>query len=238
MIEGSEQKAVSSKTLGEKLLSRRVVVFICLLLTVFLPALLTGAQQPQKFFRIGLLVSATPAAFSDRVETFRRGLRELGYVEGKNIVIEYRYTEGKSGRLPALAAELVREKVEVIVTAGSNPTQAAKSASSTIPVVMTFVSDPVESGFIASLARPGGNITGLTNLAPELSGKWLELLKEMVPKASRVGVLVDPATQAQVVLLKGDGGQRKGAGCGSSTYRGPRSQRDRRRLGNLEEGSS
>ena len=160
------------------------------------------AKQPQKFFRIGLLVSATPAAFSDRVETFRRGLRELGYVEGKNIVIEYRYTEGKSGRLPALAAELVREKVEVILTAGSNPTQAAKSASSTIPVVMTFVSDPVESGFIASLARPGGNITGLTNLAPELSGKWLQLLKEMVPKASRVGVLVDPATRAQVVLLK------------------------------------
>jgi ABC-type uncharacterized transport system substrate-binding protein len=164
MTVSSEQKAVSSKTLGEKRMSRRVVAFICLLLTVFLPAALTGAQQPQKFFRIGLLVSATPAAFSDRVEIFRRGLRELGYVEGKNIVIEYRYTEGKSGRLPALAAELVREKVEVIVTAGSNPTQAAKSASSTIPVVMTFVSDPVESGFIASLARPGGNITGLTNL--------------------------------------------------------------------------
>jgi putative ABC transport system substrate-binding protein len=167
------------------------------------------AQQPQKVFRIGLLVSATPAAFSDRVEIFRRGLRELGYVEGKNIVIEYRYTEGRSGRLPALAAELVREKVAVILTAGSNPTQAAKSASSTIPVVMTFVSDPVESGFIASLARPGGNITGLTNLAPELSGKWLELLKEMVPKASRVGVLVDPATQAQVVLLKAMAGSAK-----------------------------
>jgi putative ABC transport system substrate-binding protein len=177
---------------------------LCLALCAMLFALCFSAeaQQPQKFFRIGMLVSATPAAFSDRIETFRRGLRELGYVEGKNIVIEYRYTEGKSGRLPALAAELVREKVEVILTAGSNPTQAAKSASSTIPVVMTFVSDPVESGFIASLARPGGNITGLTNLAPELSGKWLELLKEMVPKASRVGVLVEPATRAQVVLLK------------------------------------
>ena len=159
-------------------------------------------QQTKKFFRIGLLLPVSPSAVSDRIETFRRGLRELGYVEGKNIVIEYRYREEKIDRLPTLAAELVREKVEVIVTVGTDPTQAARRATATIPVVMTFVADPIGSGFVAGLARPGGNITGLTNLAPDLSGKWLELLKEMVPKALRVGVLIDPATPAQRVLLK------------------------------------
>ena len=121
-------------------------------------------------------------------EAFRQGLRELGYVEGKNIVIEYRYAEGKFDRLPALAAELVRLKVDVIVTGGPPSARAAKEATSTIPIVMMQVGDPVGSGFVASLARPGGNITGLSALAPELSGKRLELLKEIVPKLSRVAV--------------------------------------------------
>ena len=131
---------------------------------------------------------ALPSAVSDRIEAFRQGLRELGYVEGKNIVFELRYADGKLDRLPALASELVRLNADIIVTAGASPTRAAKAATSTIPIVMTQVGDPVGSGFVASLARPGGNITGLSILAPELSGKRLELLKEIIPKLSRVAV--------------------------------------------------
>ncbi len=116
-----------------------------------------------------------------RIEAFRQGLRELGYVEGKNIVIEWRYAEGKLDREPALAAELVRLKVDVIVTVGSNATRAAKEATATIPIVMTQDPDPIGNGFVASLARPGGNITGLSNVNRELSGKRLELLKEVFP---------------------------------------------------------
>ena len=123
-------------------------------------------------------------------------MRELGYVEGKNIVIEWRYAEGKIDRLPALAAELVRLKVDVIVTAGPAATRAAKQATATIPIVMAFDNDPVGSGFVANLARPGGNITGLSTFAPELSGKQLELLKEIVPKLSRVAVLGDSTDRA------------------------------------------
>ena len=147
------------------------------------------AQQPTKVPRIGFLTAASPSAIAARIEAFRQGLRELGYVEGKNIVIEWRYAEGKLDRLPALAAELVRLKVDVIVTAGPGATRAAKEATSTIPIVMAQDPDPVGNGFVASLARPGGNITGLSTLAPELSGKRLELLKEIVPKLSRVAVL-------------------------------------------------
>ena len=159
-------------------------------------------QQTKKFSQIGFLVSGSPSTVSDRIEIVRQGLRDLGYVEGKNILIKYRYAEEKPERLFALAAELVREKVEVIVTVGTNPTEAARRATNTIPVVMTFVADPIGSGFAASLARPGGNITGLTNLAPELTGKWLELLKEMVPKDLRLGVLINPTTRVQKVLLR------------------------------------
>jgi putative ABC transport system substrate-binding protein len=126
---------------------------------------------------------------SARTEAFRQGLRELGYFEGKNIVMEYRYAEGKLDRVPALAAELVRLKVDVIVTAAATPTRAAKEATVTIPIVMTNDNDPVGNGFIASLARPGGNITGMATLSPELSGKRLELLREIVPNLSRVAVM-------------------------------------------------
>ena len=159
-------------------------------------------QQTKKFSQIGFLVSGSPSTVSDRIEIVRQGLRDLGYVEGKNILIKYQYAEEKPERLSALAAELVREKVEVIVTVGTNPTEAARRATNTIPVVMTFVADPIGSGFAASLARPGGNITGLTNLAPELTGKWLELLKEMVPKDLRLGVLINPTMRVQKVLLR------------------------------------
>jgi putative ABC transport system substrate-binding protein len=146
------------------------------------------AQQQAKIHRIANLIAASPSADLARTEAFREGLRELGYVEGKNIVIELRSAEGKRDRLPALAAELVRLKVDVIVTGGPAATRATKEATSTIPIVMAQDTDPVGNGFVASLARPGGNITGLSTFAPELSGKRLELLKETIPKLSRVAV--------------------------------------------------
>ena len=146
------------------------------------------AQQP-KVPRIGYLTGATPDGQAARIEAFRQGLRELGHLEGKNIVVEYRYAELKPDRLPALAAELVNLKVNVIVTAAGGMTRAAKEATNTIPIVMAQDNNPVANGFVASLARPGGNITGLSNIAPEISGKQLELMKEIIPKLSRVAVL-------------------------------------------------
>ena len=137
----------------------------------------------------GTLVLAPVPIKRPAIEAFRQGLRELGYVEGKNIAIEWRWAEGKFDRLPDLAAELLRLKVDIIVSAGPAATRAAKKATTTIPIVMTNEGDPVGTGFVASLARPGGNITGLSTLAPELDGKRLELLKETVPKLSRVAVI-------------------------------------------------
>lgn len=151
--------------------------------------LVAQAQPAGKVPRIGFLMSTSPTTIADRVAAFREGLRELGWVEGTNIAVEYRWAEGKVARLPDLAAELVRLKPEVIVTAGPTVTHAAREATATIPIVMAFDSDPVGSGFAASLARPGRNITGLSTLAPEISGKQLELLKEIVPKLTRVCVL-------------------------------------------------
>ncbi|MDO8700709.1 MAG: ABC transporter substrate-binding protein [Deltaproteobacteria bacterium] len=156
-----------------------------LLLALGFPA---TAQQPTKIPRIGFLVASSLSANLARTEAFRQGLRALGYVEGKNIVIEWRYAEGKADRLPSLAAELVRLKVDIIVTAGPAVTHPVKEATTTIPIVMAQDPDPVGSGFVASLAQPGGNITGLSSLALELSGKQLELLKVSIPKLSRVAV--------------------------------------------------
>jgi ABC-type uncharacterized transport system substrate-binding protein len=147
------------------------------------------AQQAKKVPQIGFLGAPSLSAMAARIEAFRQGLRELGYIEGKNIVIEWRSAGGNSERVPALAAELVRLKVDVIVSAGPAATRPAKEATVTIPIVMGFDNDPVGNGFVASLARPGGNITGLSTLAPEISGKRLELLKEIAPKLSRVAVL-------------------------------------------------
>ena len=147
------------------------------------------AQQPKTVPRIGLLGGGSASANAARIDAFRQGLRELGYAEGKNIVIEELWAEGKVDRLPALAAELVRLKVDVIVSAGPTVTRATKEANVTTPVVMGFDDDPVGSGFVASLARPGGNITGLSSLSPGLSAKQLELLKEIIPRLSRVAVL-------------------------------------------------
>jgi len=147
------------------------------------------AQQPTKVPRIGYLSSTSPSAGSSRIAAFGQGLRELGYIEGKNLVIEWRFAEGKLDRLPELAAELVRLKIDVIVSASPPVTGAAKDATVTIPIVMAHDPDPVGNGFVASLARPGGNITGLASFAPELSGKRLELLKEIIPRLVRVAVL-------------------------------------------------
>ena len=168
---------------AEKWLGLSVIAFV-----LVVTGAVATAQQPTKIPRIGFLGGSSPSAISARTEAFRQGLRELGYVEGKNIIIEYRYAEGKYDRLLALSAELVRLKVDVIVTVGPVPTRPAKEATNTIPIVMAQDSDPVGNGFVASLARPGGNITGLATLAPEISGKQLELLKEIVPKLSRVAV--------------------------------------------------
>src|SRR5678815_4782335 len=165
---------------------RLIILMFASLLGVPLASL---GQQPAKVARIGFLEASTPSAIAARVEAFRQGLRDLGYVEGKNVVIEYRYAEGNFDRLPALAAELVRLNVNVIVTGGPTAIPAAKAATTVIPIVMAFDTDPVGSGFAASLAKPGGNITGLSTLAPELSAKQIELLKEIVPKLARVAVL-------------------------------------------------
>ena len=162
------------------------------LATVFLATVsFAGAQQPTKVPRIGFLFAVPPSVVAARIEAIRQGLRELGYVEGKNIVIEWRFAEGELDRLPALARELVRLKVDVIVTGGPPATRSVKQATATIPIVMGFDDDPVGSGFVSSLARPAGNITGLSTLAPEISGKQLELLKEIVPKLTRVAYLGD-----------------------------------------------
>jgi putative ABC transport system substrate-binding protein len=167
------------------------ILFAVVLLSISVTA---EAQQPAQVPRIGFLAAGSLSSDAAWIEAFRQGLRELGYVEGRSIVIEYRYGEGKTDRSPDLATELAQLKVDVIVVGGATPTRAAKNATKLIPIVMANVTDPVALGLVASLARPGGNITGLTNLAPELSGKRLELLKEIVPQLARVAVLGDPSS--------------------------------------------
>jgi ABC-type uncharacterized transport system substrate-binding protein len=169
-------------------------LLFCLLMTVLLITRSMQAQQPEKIYRIGYLSSLSPSSESKRAEAIRLALREFAYIEGQNILIEYRYGEGKVDRAPKLAAELIRLKVDIIVVSGGgNWIRAAKDATRTIPVVMVnSVSDPIEEGLIESLARPGGNVTGLTLLSRELGGKRLELLKEAMSKVTRVAVLYDP----------------------------------------------
>jgi putative ABC transport system substrate-binding protein len=182
-------------------------ILIWLLTTVFMATVsFAEAQQPKKVTRIGYLSSVDPASESARAGGIRLALRELGYVEGQNIAIEYGYSEGKVDRAPELAAELVRLKVDIIVVAGGIIwIRATKNATKTIPIVMVGAgNDPVEAGLIESLARPGGNITGLTNLSGKLGGKRLELLKEAVPKVTRVAVLYEPATPANVLEVNED----------------------------------
>jgi putative ABC transport system substrate-binding protein len=170
---------------------RRII--ICLPLTVFLLTIsFADAQQTGKIFRIGFLDPSTASGTAVMVDAFRQELSKHGWIEGKNITIDYRFAEQKSERLPELAAELVRLKVDLIVTTGDGPTFGAKKATTTIPIVMTTSSDPVAQGLVASLARPGGNVTGLSSLATDLNSKRLEILKDTVPKLSRVGFLRRP----------------------------------------------
>ncbi len=179
--------------------------FLSILIAVTLLAVgvIAEAQQPKKVPRIGYLSPSDPATESARFEAIRLALRERGHIEGQNIVIEYRYAEGKLDRLPDLAAELVRLKVDIILGGGDIPIRAAKNATKTIPIVMMGTgSDPVEAGLVESLAHPGGNVTGLSNLNRELGGKRLELLKEAVPKVARVAVLYDPTVPDSVLEVK------------------------------------
>ncbi len=170
---------------------RSVTILATLALAILGAPLASDAQQP-KVHRIGFLGAVSLSRFAGQVEAFRQGLRDLGYVEGKNIAIEYRWAEGRYDRLPVLAAELVRLNVEVIVTHGTPGTLAAKQATKTIPIVSAVSGDPVATGLVASIRRPGGNITGLTFFNPELGAKRVELLKEAVPRITRMAVLLNP----------------------------------------------
>jgi putative ABC transport system substrate-binding protein len=163
---------------------------------------LAEAQQPKKVWRIGFLGSGSASGYASRVNAMREGLRDLGYVEGKNIVIEYRWAEEKYDRLPNLAAELVGFKVDLIITHGTPGSRAAKQATTMIPVVIAAIGDAVEAGVVASLARPGGNITGSSFFMPELTAKRLELIKEAIPSVSRVAVLLNPDNRVNQPVLK------------------------------------
>ena len=183
-------------------MGKKTIIVVLLVGLALASVRLTDAQQAKKVPRIGFLGAASASFYAARTNAFRQGLNELGYTEGKNIVIEYRYAEGKLDRLPALAKELVGLKSDVIVAAPTPSVLAAKKASATIPIVFVSVGDPVGSGLVASLARPGENITGLTVLVPELSGKRLELLKEAIPNVTRVAALWNPANPAQELVWK------------------------------------
>jgi len=196
---GMRQQAIATRNI----MCKRTILW--LLTTVLLTTDFADAQQPAKIPRIGWLTASSLSAQATRIEAFRQGLRELGYVEGKNIAIELRAADGKLDHVPALVAEILGLKVDIIVSAGPAVTRAAKQASATIPIVITNDNDPVASGFVASLARPGGNITGLSTLAPELSGKQLEILKETIPKLSRVAILgtsTDPGNAQAIKELE------------------------------------
>jgi putative ABC transport system substrate-binding protein len=175
---------------------------VTLILSLLTAPLTSKAQQAANVPRLGLLIPGSSAAFAPRIEAFRHGLRDLGYVEGRNITIAYRFTEGQADRLPELVAELIRLQVDVLVTDGDVAIRAAKHATTTIPIVMAVSGDPVGVGLVASLARPGGNITGLSMMLPEVSGKRLEFLQEAVAKLSHVAVLWDPTAPASPIAFK------------------------------------
>jgi putative ABC transport system substrate-binding protein len=183
--------------------SRKLKFFLCALGAVlFALCVPARAQEPPRIHRIGLQVLSARHLNETRIETFRKSLWELGYIEGKNVLIEYRYAEGKLDVLPSLASDLVQQQVDVIVTIGTPGVLAAKNATATIPIVFVSVSDPVAIGVVASLARPGGNVTGFSILAPELSRKRLELLKEAFPKVTRVVVLWNPTSSGESLSFK------------------------------------
>lgn len=169
----------------------RIFVIVCLLLAVFLPTD-SGAQQTGKLSRIGYLAGGVAAARKPFLDAFREGMHDFGYVEGRDWILDARYAEGNFERLPSLVADLIRLSPDVLFVSTANASLAAKAATSTIPIIFVAVADPLGVGLVASLARPGGNVTGITNIIAELGGKRLELLKEIVPTASRVAILVNP----------------------------------------------
>jgi len=181
---------------------RLIGLAVVLVLSVFAVPLAAEAQQAEKVYRIGCLMSPSSSSERARVEAFRKGLHDLGYAVGRNIVIEYRYADGKAERLPAMADELVRLKVDLILTAGDFGVRAAKEATTTIPIVVALAGDLVGPGYVASLAKPGGNITGLTTGPSLLSQKRLELLKAAFPKVSRVALFWNPRNAVNVTSLK------------------------------------
>src|SRR5690349_23260929 len=173
---------------------RAVLALSAILLAVCFPA---NAQQPAKVSKIGVLVSTTHALNASREDNLWQGLRQLGYVEGRNIALEYRYANGQLDRLPALAAELVALNADVIVVSGTRAAVAAKQATTTIPIVLAGVGDPVQAGLVSSLSRPGGNVTGLSRLSPDFIGKRVELIKEVVPRTTHIAALSNPDNPAQ-----------------------------------------
>src|SRR6266496_2431303 len=175
------------------------ILFVVVLLAA---SVIAEAQQPAKIPRIGYVSGSDPKTPGYQVEAFRQGLRDLGYIEGENILVEYRYVEGRLDRVPALLGELVQLKVDVLVATFTIAIRAAKQATTTIPIIMVSATDPVAAGFVDSLARPGGNITGVVRLIRELSSKRLELLKEAVPRISRVGVLWDVKAPGPAIAFK------------------------------------
>jgi putative tryptophan/tyrosine transport system substrate-binding protein len=183
------------------MINRRAFL-ITMVAAVVVAPLVAEAQHARKLYRIGFLGNSTAALESNLVAPWREGLRELGYVEGRDVVVEYRWAEGHYERFPALIEELLALKVDVIVTAGTPAALAVKRATATVPLVMVAVGDPVSTGLVTSLARPGGNVTGLVSIAPDLEGKRLELLREIVPKLSHVILLVNPANAFHVVSEK------------------------------------
>src|SRR5215468_3779043 len=183
-------------------MKKAVASSILVALVLLALGVIAEAQQPAKVPLIGFLVVPSRAFFANRIESFEQGLHSLGYVEGKNIVIEYRYAEGKLDRLPDLAKELVSIKSDVIVTTSDRSVLALKNVTRTIPIVIAAAADPVGSGLVDSLASPGGNVTGLSIFAPELSGKRLELLKEAVPSITRVAFLSQFPAQIASVTVK------------------------------------
>jgi len=201
MTASRQQQAVSSKKSGAKQIIKQTLT--CLLLTVLLPTLSSAeAQQPMKAPRVGLLLQGTSTSLMTRLEGFQHGLRERGYVESKNIALEQRFDDDREERLPALAADLARLRVDIIVAAATPAVKAAKQATATIPIIIVHSADPVALGLVASLARPGGNVTGLSSASPDYSGKQLELLKEAVPKLSRIAILWNAANPGTAIAFR------------------------------------
>jgi ABC-type uncharacterized transport system substrate-binding protein len=190
-----------SEKAGRTAMSKKIILFaLCSLLLA--PCSVAEAQQPKKVWRIGFLGSGSASGYASRIDAMRQGLRDLGYVEGKNIIIEYRWAEEKYDRLPSLAAELVALKVDLIIAHGTPGSRAAKQATTTIPIVMALIGDAVASGLVASLARPGENITGSSFFMPEITAKRLELVKEAIPSLTRAAVLLNPDNPVNQPVLK------------------------------------